>query len=237
MKAEIVHLTRSALSTLEHNRPWMSWNLFLALVPLGLSFWLFRPWAPTTNLGSVQSNLRHWASIRLTLWVLGFLTFVAFLPNAPYVLTDAIHLARQLRYTYSNWIITLVLLPQFFLFMFLGFEAYVLSLLHLGRFMRRQGWGRYVLSIELVMHALSAFGVYLGRFQRFNSWDILAQPHSLAEQMVDSLLGKRPLLVTGVTFGVIATLYWLMKHLNLAVLTYWKMQRQGSPQEAQAIAK
>ena len=54
---------------------WMAWNLTLALVAVALAVWLFRVERPRT-VG----------------WWVGFGAFALFLPNAPYVLTDLIHL-------------------------------------------------------------------------------------------------------------------------------------------------
>ncbi|MDX2098619.1 MAG: DUF1361 domain-containing protein [Leptolyngbyaceae cyanobacterium bins.59] len=190
----------NALDILRDNHRWMGWNLFLGLVPLALSVWLFR--------------MRQARSL---LWVAGFVAFIAFLPNAPYVLTDIIHLIREIRESHSIWTITLVLIPLYLAFMGIGFQAYVLSLINLGYYLRQQGWGRYVREVELVIHALSAIGVYLGRFVRFNSWDLVTRPRLVTDVTIDVLLSKQPLLVMIVTFLVIAALYWPLKHITLAV--------------------
>ena len=66
---------------------WIVWNLFLAFIPLVLSFWLFlRP--------SKKRSLVWWISL---------IIFIAFLPNAPYLLTDIIHLIEAIRAGYSIW--------------------------------------------------------------------------------------------------------------------------------------
>jgi uncharacterized membrane protein len=69
------------------------------------------------------------------------------------------------------------------------------------------------------VHGLSAVGIYLGRFQRFNSWHILTQPDALVMSVFNDLTGKRPALVMAVTFVVIAVLYWLMKQITLAIFS------------------
>ncbi len=61
------------------------WNSFLAFIPFILSFWLFR-----TTLD------------RSLLWWLILLVFVLFLPNAPYILTDSIHLIAYLQQDYAK---------------------------------------------------------------------------------------------------------------------------------------
>lgn len=241
---------------------WMSWNLFLALVPLALSMWLF--WQPrsrllvwgtlvllgatfwpsapgvvrrlmqiggdlgviywvvalllTLVLMTVDARIRSHNLIRSPLWWLGFLTFVFFLPNAPYVLTDVIHLVSDIRNgSQGKWLITVVYIPKYFLFVFLGFQAYVLSLIHLGKYMQKQGWGKFIWMAELILHILTAIGIYLGRFQRFNSWDIITNPDALVTTVMSDLVGKRPVVVMVVTLVVIGSLYWLMKIVTLAV--------------------
>lgn len=176
------------------------WTITLVLI--ALDFWL---------LGQSKS--------RSFIWWVGFLVFIAFLPNAPYVLTDVIHLIEDIRSSnYSAWMITLVLIPQYLLFILGGFEAYVLSLINLGEYLKRQGWGKSVLWVELVIHVLSAVGIYLGRFLRFNSWDFVTQPKALAHTVVDDLATKGPVLVMAVTFVVISVLYWIMKQVSLGIM-------------------
>lgn len=265
MRAELMPWIRNAWSALENNIGWMSWNLFLALVPLALSVWLFnrprshkRVWwigllLISTFLPKAPLVLTHlfrfirdnrtnyivWAIAlvlivldvwllrsersRSLFWWLGFLAFIAFLPNAPYVLTDVIHLIQDIRTNNSVWLITLVLIPQYLLFTLVGFEAYVLSLINLGEYLKRQGWGKLVLWVELTLHFLSAIGIYLGRFLRFNSWDIITALDNLANSIVDDLAGKWPLLVMFVTFVVIAGLYWMMKQVSLGIILRQKL--------------
>jgi uncharacterized membrane protein len=190
---------------------WIAWNLFLAFIPLALSFWLFRR--------AFQS--------RSLLWWVGFLVFIAFLPNAPYLLTDIIHLIKAIRDYYSVWIITLVLIPPHIIAILAGFEAYVLSLINLGHYLKQQRVGQYVLWAELLTHALCAIGVYLGRFKRFNSWDFLTQPDDLARSVVDDLTAKRPVLVIVVTFVVLTVLYWVMKQVTLGLVLRVRQSRFG----------
>ncbi len=201
MKAELVALIAKLWHAVLSNCRWMSWNLFLAFVPLALSVWLFR-----RKRG------------RSLLWWLGLLVFFAFLPNAPYVLTDVIHLIDQIRRINSVWIITLFVIPVYLLFIVSGFEAYVLSLINLGYYLNRLGLGRWILGAELLTHALSAVGIYLGRFLRFNSWDFITAPDALATSVLEDLVGKRPLVINGLTFAVVAGLYWMMKRVSLALI-------------------
>ena len=216
----------NALEILHDNARWMSWNLFLAIVPLILSVFLFR----RTQLGSspiavppmsLQRRHRSW------LWWFGVVIFVAFLPNAPYILTDIIHFIDDVQHADSVWLITLVLIPLYGAFIFAGFEAYVLSLINVGYYLKQRGLGRYIVGTELAIHALSALGVYLGRFLRFNSWDILTHLDALATTLLDDVLAKGPLLVIAVTFLLVSVLYVPLKQVNLAIAAYWKPQAKS----------
>lgn len=201
MKGQLFHWVDYAWDVVLSNSHWMGWNLFLALVPFILSSCLFRFWPS-----------RSW------LWWLGFLVFVAFLPNAPYVLTDIIHLIADIRHYHSVWIITLVIVPQYLLFTIVGFGAYVLSLMNLGYYLQRLNKYRWIVPVELVIHFLSAIGIYLGRFKRFNSWDIVTQLNTLTHTMLTSLANKWPLLVIAITFVVLTVLYWLTKQVILGII-------------------
>lgn len=200
---------------------WIAWNLFLAFIPLALSFWLFR-----RNSHS-----------RSVVWWVAFLVFVAFLPNAPYLLTDIIHLIEAIRDFYSVWIITLVLVPAHLLAILAGFEAYVVSLINQSYYLQRQGAGKFVVWAELMTHALSAVGIYLGRFLRFNSWDFITKPDDVVRSTIDNLTAKRPVLVMAVTFVILTVSYWLMKQVTIGLMLRYRDIRSGGTSSKQASNK
>ena len=199
MKAEVIELITTVLQVLQVNMRWMTWNLFLAFIPVALSVWLFR-------------NKRGGSWV----WWLGFLSFYAFLPNAPYLLTDVIHLIDDIRRVQSVWMITLVLFPVYIVVIFGGFEAYVISLINLGYYLHRNGKSKWIFPVELITHALSAVGIYWGRFLRFNSWDFITQPDAIITKGVEEILGKQPLIIIAITFVILWGLYWFMKRITLA---------------------
>ncbi len=185
---------------------WIVWNLFLAFIPLFLSFWLF---------------LRR-TKKRSLLWWIGFVAFISFLPNASYVLTDIIHLIDAIRANYSIWITTLIFIPLHILAIALGWEAYVVSLINQGYYLKKQGASKFIFSSELMIHVLSAVGIFLGRFRRFNSWDLVTKPNILLTSAVDDLNSKEPLLVIAITFIILTTLYWLTKQVTLGTILRMK---------------
>lgn len=189
---------------------WILWNLFLAFIPLVLSFWLYR---------------RHRVS-RSIVWWIGFIVFIAFLPNAPYVLTDIIHLIRGTDHV-STWLIALIFIPMHVFAILLGFEAYVVSLINQAYYLKRQGSGRFILASELLTHALCAIGIFLGRFRRYNSWDLVTDPDRILVATLDDLTSKLPLVVMIITFIILTVLYWVFKQITLGLALRVQYARAG----------
>ncbi len=186
---------------------WIVWNLFLAFIPLILSFWLF---------------LRR-SKKRSLLWWSGLIIFIAFLPNAAYLLTDIIHLIEAIRAGYSIWITTLVFIPLHFLAILAGWEAYVVSVINQSYYLEKQGAKKFIITSELITHALCAIGIFLGRFRRFNSWDLVTKPDILFVSTISDLTAKKPLLVIAITFIILIILYWLTKQITLGTLLRIKL--------------
>ena len=194
----MVGVIRVAAEAVADNSEWMAWNLMLALVPLVLACVLF-----------------FHAGRRTVAWWLVLGTFVAFLPNAPYVLTDVVHLVEDARTTSSDAVVSLALIPQYAAFFLVGFEAYVLSLLLAGRYLRAHGRAAWVLPVELGLHALCAVGIHMGRFDRLNTWDAVVRPDALWQGIV----GLRPAVVV-VSFVAVGACYVLMKAITVALVAY-----------------
>jgi uncharacterized membrane protein len=199
----MVAVTRLAAEAVVGNGYWMAWNLMLALVPLALAVLLFsRP-------------ARHGPA-----WWLALAAFVAFLPNAPYVLTDVIHLVDDAQTVPSDAVMSFVVIPQYAAFFLVGFQAYVGSLLLVGRWLVRSGRASWVVPVELALHGLCAVGIHLGRFDRLNSWDVVHRPSTVG----DGLTGLDPVLVL-VAFVAVAGCYSVMKRVTLALVLLYRPDR------------
>ncbi len=262
---------------------WILWNLFLAAVPLFLSFLLFRrkdlskfkvwgafviitaigvvglwPRLPRVMqaqmqlmmaLGSgdrtAQLKIIWWIALavislamsvflfkreksrRTALWWLGLIGFIAFLPNAPYVLTDIIHLIRGTSTGIRVWVVALVFIPLHAAAIIISFEAYTLSIINLASYLKQKGNEHLILPTELFIHALSAIGIYLGRFVRLNSWDLATDPTSVLTTTLNALTTKRPAAVVFVTFIILSVLYWIMKQITLGIKLRLYYRKQG----------
>lgn len=167
------------------------WNLFLAWLPL-----LFAAVAIWTE--------------RRSLWlaILPAAAWLAFLPNAPYLVTDLIHLAADDRVPV---LFDTVMLFSFALY---GLALGVVSLRWMQTLVMRR-WGRW-LGWGFVLGALSAagFGIYLGRYVRWNSWDLVTQPELLLQDVLARLTS--PLLywhtwaMTALFAALLVFTYWLL---------------------------
>jgi len=200
---------------------YLAWNLFLALLPLGLALLCvrWRPWA------TGASRLRFAGAAAA--WML-------FFPNAPYIFTDMIHLGPTWRTIY--WVDLVLIL----LFAMTGFVAGFLSLYLMQKVVHERagqiaGWG-----LVLTVAALSGTGVFVGRFLRWNSWDVLLRPWDLARDSIHLIRGGEHLatgLVFPVLFGAfVFTAYTLLYSLtHLAPVTPARATKQaqaGEPRRA-----
>ena len=156
---------------------WMVWNLGLALAPWLLSLFLFRP-ARRPGFG----------------WACGALACLVLVPNAPYVLTDVIHLPPSIRREPADLGVLLVVLPVYAALFAIGLGTYCDALRRCTRYMAARGWARSPWAVELPVHALSAMAIYVGRIHRFNSWDLLREPVPVVAQALagTSALFLRP---------------------------------------------
>lgn len=199
-------LLADAFDAFNRHSGWIVWNLFLAFIPLVISVFLFR------------LNTRS----RPLLWWIFLIAFIAFLPNAPYLLTDIIHLIRATRAGYSVWIITLVFIPLHVFAILAGFESYVISLINQGYYLAKQGAKKWIVPAEFLVHFLCAIGIYLGRFRRFNSWDLVTQPDVVVWGTLDDLTTQKPLLVIVITFVIISATYLIMKQVTLGLILQFR---------------
>ena len=139
----------------------MVWNLYLAAIPALLALALFRR-PRRTGAG----------------WWLGFGAWLLFLPNAPYVLTDVVHMTADLRRSSSHEHTYAVLMTYGF-FCAAGLASYVVSLQLFRVFLHRTIPGRAVLPVLLLVHGLCIVAMYVGRVVRLNSWDVLVAPRTV----------------------------------------------------------
>lgn len=154
---------------------YLAWNISLALLPFWFAIACTKAWPrPRPSVAA---------------WIWGFLWFI-FLPNAFYLLTDLIHLPlppRSTSYTapstltFTYWYDILLVSSFVWAGMLLG----ILSVRRIHEKLAQLfGDGRAALLVAASLF-FSSIGIYIGRIQRFNSWDLLTAPHQVVQYTMD----------------------------------------------------
>lgn len=169
----------------------LGWNLFLAWLPLIFSL----IWRHRLKYG----KLARWKGVGMfCLWLL-------FFPNAPYLITDLVHL--NTRFNPAIWADTLLLFSCALAGLVLG--IYSLHIVHevlLRWFNNLKTW--LIVGCSLV---LTGYGIYLGRVQRWNSWDLFTQPISLLTDTFDQLNNPQALKMTIGFSALLFIIYFMLK--------------------------
>ncbi len=140
---------------------YLIWNLFLAWIPLATALPLYAMQA--------RNERRPLATGALgTVWFL-------FFPNAPYLVTDLVHLRYRAPVPY--WFDIIMVAAFVLTGLFLGY----LSLYLVQEIVRHRAGHAASWAFVAGMLGLSSFGIYLGRFLRWNSWDVILSPGDLIE--------------------------------------------------------
>ena len=154
------------------------WNLFLAYIPYFIS----------SNIKKRMQKLSKFKLIMmLFIWLL-------FLPNAPYIITDFIHL----QHSKGN----IVWLDIFILFTFssTGLLLAIISLSDIYKIIKLKWNSKLANYFSISATFLCGFGIYLGRFLRFNSWDVFTSPLIVLKRSVLSINDPKTWFIT-ISFG------------------------------------
>ncbi len=146
------------------------WNLFLAWIP----------WVISSLLTFLEDKKRSWI-----LMLVLMLIWILFFPNSPYILTDLFHL--RVRHPVPLWYDLVLILSFAFSGMLLGF----LSLMDIQKWIKKRSSSFWSWLSAVLALLLGSFGIYVGRFLRWNSWDILMNPVELIADMGDRIIHPR----------------------------------------------
>jgi uncharacterized membrane protein len=176
-----------------HRYTGLVWNLFLAWIPFLMAY-----------LAYASSWKKPF--LYLVLPIATFLWLI-FFPNAPYILTDLQHLAKETT-SAPVWYDVIVMVWFSWTGLLLGLVSLYLmhDIVH-RTFGRWLGW-----VFVLFVSGLSSFGVYLGRFVRFNSWDILNDPKEIVVTVLGLAIDPSKRMVA---FTILFTIFYLFVYLTL----------------------
>jgi len=171
------------------------WNLFLAYIPYFIT--------------CILAHRPHWIKNKLIFFPL-FLTWLLFVPNAFYIITDLFHLVdhyndRQV----PQWFDLAMILS----FAWNGLLLGVLSVRQMEHILLPQLSLRYELLFLYPIMWLNALGVYTGRYLRYNSWDVITDPFDLLEDIMSMIIHPLRHQVAWdmiLCFSILMTLMYLM---------------------------
>jgi uncharacterized membrane protein len=171
---------------------WLVWNLVLAWIPFLLALVVY------------DGHRRR--SARAVLAPLSLLWLV-FFPNAPYILTDFVHLDGHL--AAPLWFDGLMIASFAFTGLLLGYASlYLMQSVIRARFGALAGWAAAIGAL-----ALSSVGIYLGRFVRVNSWDVVTNPdflYGIARPRIEDPFGNPELIAVSLLFTAFLSVTYLV---------------------------
>lgn len=172
------------------------WNLFLAIIPYFLS-------------SSIHNNfLDKGKKIQNSLYALVWLLFI---PNTFYILTDFTHLHFKNIFQFG---LDMLILSSF---SFAGFYVGLHSLQHIHKLTIAKYGNKTGNLFIVTISFLSAFGIYLGRVLRFNSWDIITNPMQLAYKSIYALFSFETIIYT-LQLGIIILISYI-------IFNQWKQDK------------
>jgi len=186
---------------------YLIWNLILAAAPMVIAW-----------RGTVLSVRQRARTGTKTVGIIVFLAWLVFYPNAPYIFTDFIHVVRRagLGNVAASWLSEYDLLWYDIVmnaaFAFVGhylglISMYIMHGTMRGLFGRVAGWALMVPAI-----LLSGFGIHIGRFSRFDSWDLVTQPVQ-AVRVISQSLSDPAALLFSTAFGFFIALTYLIFYI------------------------
>src|SRR5215217_4310065 len=186
------------------------WNLFLAWIPFILAYF---------------AHAVSWrrASLYLVIPVIAFLWLI-FFPNAPYMLTDLQDLARKASGA-PLWYDVIIIVWTSWTGMLLGvISLYLMQNIIIRSFGRVAGW-----IFVFVISGLSSFGIYIGRFVRLNSWDILQNPAETAQEILGIVIDPSRRLAA---FTLLYTFFFLFVFLLLYSFSHMLREQIAKTQDS-----
>ncbi|NNT71731.1 DUF1361 domain-containing protein [Flavobacterium sp. IMCC34852] len=165
------------------------WNVFLAFIPYVITLHL------------LTLDLKKTAQFKV-LAIMGI--WLAFVPNAFYIITDLVHLVNSDGHIF--WL-DLIILSSYAL---IGFAFGILSLLDFEKILYQFTTVKITSLIIPIICFLCGIGIYIGRILRYNSWDIISNPFELAYDLFQMAISLKSILFS-IHFGVFIYFSFLIK--------------------------
>jgi uncharacterized membrane protein len=163
------------------------WNIFLAWIPFMIS----------SQFSKVKTKAK-WKQLLI------FSSWLVFFPNALYIVTDLIHL--QIESLVPKWFDAVLLFSASVAGLMMAFVSLYRVEVFLHQVIHKKLRSISVLAILF----LASFGVYLGRFLRWNSWDVISNPFQLLASIGHRIISPFDHLQTWAVTGTLTIFFYLL---------------------------
>lgn len=163
------------------------WNIFLAWIPFAIS-----------SIFNKLTDKAIWKQFLI------FICWLAFFPNSLYIVTDLIHLDIESKV--PKWFDAVLLFSASVAGLMMAF----ISLYRVEEFFQKVLPGKLQSVAIFMILFLASFGVYLGRFLRWNSWDIVSNPFQLLVSIGHRIISPFDHLQTWTVTGTFTIFFYLL---------------------------
>ena len=136
-----------------------------------------------------------------------FILWLVFYPNTFYMITDIVHMhwVGDTLWNKASLHLFMVFVPSILFGIYCGIESWLILL---ERF--KFSWWTELLA-TLVLSVISSMAIYIGRYDRLNTWDLVSNPGQVVQKLLETFQRERLLFILGFTFIQIMTLLFLSR--------------------------
>ena len=137
-----------------------------------------------------------------------FILWLVFYPNTFYMITDIVHMhwVGDTLWNRASLHLFMVFVPSILFGIYCGIESWLILL---ERF--KFSWWTELLA-TLVLSVISSMAIYIGRYDRLNTWDIVSNPGQVVQTLLETFQRERLLFILGFTFIQFMSLVFLSKN-------------------------
>ena len=169
--------------------PDLIWNMILALI------------AYDAAVLTTISKKQKW------LYPLLLLVWLAFYPNTFYMLTDLVHMTwvGDALWNPVSMRLFMAFVPSILFGVYCGIESW-----NILRKRWKLAWWLDMLVVAALSY-LSSLAIYIGRYDRLNSWDLVTRPQLVVQKLLETFQKDRLVFILGFTFIQVMTLLFLSR--------------------------
>jgi len=137
-----------------------------------------------------------------------FILWLVFYPNTFYMITDIVHMhwVGDTLWNRASLHLFMVFVPSILFGIYCGIESWLILL---ERF--KFSWWTELLA-TLVLSVISSMAIYIGRYDRLNTWDIVSNPGQVVQKLLETFQRERLLFILGFTFIQFMSLVFLSQN-------------------------